>query len=292
MGRLSAGRERRQPQREDRSVPGVPNRAAAAVGLSDRVDDRQPEPDAAGRARPGRVGAGETLEDPRQRVLGHAAALVLDLDHQLLRPVAERAELDRVVRARVLDRVLDERVERRAQPVRVDRDRPAHERSEPPCPRSDLRPSHEHVLEERLDVDLLDMEEVGLLGGGEQEQPVDDRVEPGQLVKRDVELGIGAVPEQQLEVAARDRHRRAQLVRSVVHEPLLELEHRAALLGSCPGDIELMITAPSVPDRDQHEHDQDRAAAQNRRPVGHGHDPGVGGQGERRPQQLYAVAPK
>ncbi len=42
---------------------------------------------------------------------------------------------------------------------------------------------------------------------------------------------------QQLEVTARDRHRRAQLVRGVVQEALLALEQRPLLLGALLGDL-------------------------------------------------------
>ena len=47
-----------------------------------------------------------------------------------------------------------------------------------------------------------------------------------------------------------------------MHEPLLALEHRAALLGACLGDIERIVAAAGVPHHQQHDQDQQRAAAQ------------------------------
>ena len=64
------------------------------------------------------------------------------------------------------------------------------QRSEPPGARRDLRPAHEDVLEERLEFDLLDAQEVRLVGGGEHQQALDDRVDAGQLVERDVDLAV------------------------------------------------------------------------------------------------------
>ena len=48
---------------------------------------------------------------------------------------------------------------------------------------------------------------------------------PRHLMEGDVELGVRAVREQKLEVGASDRHWGAQLVRGVVYEPLVALEH-------------------------------------------------------------------
>ena len=71
--------------------------------------------------------------------------------------------------------------------------------------------------------------EVGLLGLRQQQQPLDDVLDPPQLVERDEHLGsVRHLALQQLEMPARDRHRRAQLVRGVVEEPLLPLEQRRA----------------------------------------------------------------
>ena len=203
-----------------------------------------------------------------------------------------RAQLDRVVPAGVLDRVLDQRVERRAQPVGIGGHRTGRDRAESPRPWRDLGPAHEHVLEERLDLDALDLHEVGLVGGREQQKPSDDRVDPPELVERDLELGVVSAPEQQLEVATGDRYRSAQLVRGVVHEPLLALEHRAPLLGARLRDTEGVVTTARVPHHQHDDDDQQRSGAQDRLPVGPGDDRGVARDGERRPQELHSVASK
>ena len=73
-----------------------------------------------------------------------------------------------------------------------------------------------------------------------------------ELVERDVELARRRRgPTQQFEVAAGDRHRRAQLVRRVVDEALLALEHRAALLGAPLGDPLRLDPPARVPDDGQ-----------------------------------------
>ena len=69
---------------------------------------------------------------------------------------------------------------------------------------------------------------------------------------------VARLLEQQLEVAAGDRQRRAQLVRGVVDETLLALEHRAALLGARLRDLERIVAAVGVPHHQQDDHDQQR----------------------------------
>ena len=65
-----------------------------------------------------------------------------------------------------------------------------------------------------------------------QEQPLEDPLDSAELVERDVDLLelARAVLLQDLEMPAGDRHRRAQLVRDVVEEPLLLLEQSGALV--------------------------------------------------------------
>ena len=81
----------------------------------------------------------------------------------------------------------------------------------------------------------------------QQQQPLDDRVHPVELVERDVELGRVAVLAEQLEVAASDRDRRAQLVRGVLDEALLALDQRAVLLGPALHDPKRLDAAARVP---------------------------------------------
>lgn len=81
----------------------------------DRVDDREPDPEAGAlpflRAR-------RALEDRLRRVQGHARARVGDLDHEAL-ALLTRLELDRVARLRVLDRVLEQGIDRDPKRIRV-----------------------------------------------------------------------------------------------------------------------------------------------------------------------------
>src|SRR5207244_3975897 len=81
-----------------------------------------------------------------------------------------RLELDRLGRLGVLDGVLQQRVERDPEALAVGVHGAADELSEAPGSGRDLRPAHEHVLDERLDVDLFDVEETFLAGLREQEQ--------------------------------------------------------------------------------------------------------------------------
>jgi hypothetical protein len=128
------------------------------------------------------------------------------------------------------------------------------ERPEAPRARCDLGPAHEHVLEERLELDLAAVHEVGLISGREQQQTFDDCVDPPELVERDLELGgVLLAGTHELEVPARDRDGRSQLVRRVVDEALLALEHRAPLLGPAFGDP-LSLDAPAGVPHHRQEH--------------------------------------
>src|SRR5204863_3235740 len=108
--RVGRAREAGQDQRERRALVRAAHAAAAAVGLGDRVDDRQAEADAVAAARAARVDAREPLEDARQLLLRDPAALVGDVDGDVTLEAA-RSQLDRVALRRVRDRVLDQRVE-------------------------------------------------------------------------------------------------------------------------------------------------------------------------------------
>ena len=87
----------------------------------------------------------------------------------------------------------------------------------------------------RLEVDLLEDDEVGLVGLREQEQPLEDLFDPLQLVERHVDLvsRVAVRSPVHLEMAARDRDRRAQLVRRVVEKSFLPLQ--AAMRAAPPG---------------------------------------------------------
>ena len=81
------------------------------MGLGDRGDDREPEPDAAARARARLVGAVEALEDALGVLRGEAGAGVLDLDHGGAVSRSSRTRhrrLGRSVRAHVAEQVVDD----------------------------------------------------------------------------------------------------------------------------------------------------------------------------------------
>ena len=75
--------EGREAEGERRAARRRRHGAAAVVRLCNRVDDRKSEPDASVSPGSGRVGAGETLPDLRERLLWDSAATVLDLDHDV-----------------------------------------------------------------------------------------------------------------------------------------------------------------------------------------------------------------
>ena len=85
-------------------------------------------------------------------------------------------------------------------------------------------------------------------------------LDPPELVERDLDLlAAGAVRSlQHLEMAARDRHGRAQLVRDVVEEPLLPVEQRGALGRLVLARSATRVLAPArMPDhREEHRRHQ------------------------------------
>src|SRR6266700_7756629 len=138
--RLERGRGNREAGQENakhRTTRLAADLAPAAVGLDDRVDDGEPEPDPAGGARPSRVGPGESLEDVRVSLVGDAESLVGDPDRDL---AAGRAagELDSVSGLRVLDGVLEQCVEGDPELFRIRAQRPAGKGAKQPVARGDL----------------------------------------------------------------------------------------------------------------------------------------------------------
>ena len=154
----------------------------------------------------------------------------------------------------MLHGVLEQRVERDPQLLGVGEERPRGEVAEAPPPRRHLREAHEDVLEEGVELDLGQGEEVRAVGLREQEQALDDALDPAELVERHVDLAVRrAAAPQHLEVAARDRHRRPELVRGVVQKPLLAREQRGSGLGLLLHLAKRGLPAPRVPDhREEH----------------------------------------
>ena len=131
-----------------------------------RVDDRQPQADAAVSPSSGRVRPAEPFPDVRQCLLGDTAPVVLDVDDDLVLLYAG-AELDRVSVLGVFHCVLEQGVQCAAQALRVDGNGPLGELPEAPRAWCHLRPPHEDILEKRLEVDVLEHHEIRLARFGE-----------------------------------------------------------------------------------------------------------------------------
>ena len=101
----------RQPHLEGGALPELAgHRDAAAVGVHDRLGDRQPEPDAGDGVGQHRAAAEELVEDLALLGLGDAAAGVADPDHRDV-AVASDGALDAAARRGVLDGVAEQVVE-------------------------------------------------------------------------------------------------------------------------------------------------------------------------------------
>ena len=114
----------------------------------------------------------------------------------------------------MLDGVLEQGVQRDPEPLGVAEEPFRGEGTEAPAPRRDLRPSHEDVLEERLDVDRLGRGEAGVICFCEEQEAFEDSLHPLQLIQRDVELGLrlGEPEPIELQMPTRDCDGRPQLV--------------------------------------------------------------------------------
>ncbi len=133
-----------------------------------------------------------------------------------------------VLRGRVLGGVLGQLQPRLSDPQRVEVGGAAGDGGEVPAVfgRQHVRLG-EHLLGELGDIDVLRAQEAGGAGLGEQGDVVDQHVHPVELVDRELARGFDLVRVarvEQLEVAANDRDRRAQLVADVVEQPTLTVE--------------------------------------------------------------------
>jgi hypothetical protein len=135
------------------------------VRLRDRVDDRKTQTDTTLCARPRGVCSREAFEDPRESIVRDADARVAHLDDYLAAESA-RGQLDLVAGLAVLDSVLEQGVERDPQLLGVRADGADGEVPQEPAPWRDFRPAHEDVLEKGVELDLVVLEEVGLIGPG------------------------------------------------------------------------------------------------------------------------------
>ena len=218
---------------------------SAAVGARDRVDDRQPEPGAAARARD--VGAAEALERVREEVRRKARAGVADAhrDHAVLdRP--HEPHRSRAVTQRVVDEVAERLLETNA--ISGDDVVRGRRHLELPSGRAGLRVEApgDRVEDLAQVVRREAQRQASVVGAGEHEQVLGQPHEPLDLLRgraqRVLQLWLRARPAQrQLELGAEGSERRPQLVARVRDEaplsrqPLLQpTEHLVQGLSEPP----------------------------------------------------------
>src|SRR5205085_1336118 len=140
----------------------------------------------------------------------------------------------------VLDGVLEQGVEGDPELFRISAKLSVRKASEHPVARRDLGPAQEDILQEAIELDLVEIEEVRLVRSCQKQQSLEDPLHAAELVQRDVDLRRAPAvrASEDLEMSARDRHGRSQLVRGVVEELLLPLERRLEVLGVLLGNPE------------------------------------------------------
>ena len=150
-----------------------------------------------------------------------------------------------------LDRVPDEVVEHAAERARVGADGEPFGGGDGERPVGHCLEVRRDLREERPRLDPLGSQRLERPGARKLEQAVDEAPHPGELVERERDLGarlvgIGLrVRRQQLQVAARDRQRRPQLVRDVLAGTAVARRRRASRRSSIPSSA--APTAPSSP---------------------------------------------
>ena len=137
----------------------------------------------------------------------------------------------------VADRVLQQLVQRDRQPVAVDHHRDVGDRTQRPLARRRHPPALEQLVDERLQARLGRQQEARRGSALDQQQLVDQPLHPLQLGHHRVADGAdllvagAVVAAEQVDVAARDRDRRQQLVRRVGDEVALALQRRPQVRG-------------------------------------------------------------
>ena len=227
------GAKTRHSQREDRPGGAVPHSAAASVRLRDRVDDRETETDAA-RER-------GSARRPRARTARRfARAPPSGRRRHCLRPRSRRSPPPTHVlssiaspRSVYLTAFSSSASSAMRSAFRVDRELPGRERAQPPRARGHLGPAHEDILEEGLEVDVLERRRsrAGRPSRAAATARGSARFVRARRVRRRSPAPLAVRAAKHLEMTARDRHRRAQLVRRVVQERSCRCEQRRALLG-------------------------------------------------------------
>ena len=249
-------RGKRQRDLERRShADGAGDAHLASVGIDDRLHDRQTEAEPAARVpAPARVGSREPIEDVIEVGRRDPGPRVADRDHRpwgRCRWIATSIVSCSCVWFTAFSIKASSATSRRsASAITV---------ASSAAPSSHRRGVAVH--RRRASITIVSrsttrgMQELGVLAPGEQEQPIGEAPQPHQLVGdhggvfRD--RRVGGAPLDQLRVSERDRDRRTQLVRGVLHEPLLPLEQAKVRHRDVFGLLHRRETSPRVPDHRQ-----------------------------------------
>ncbi len=125
------------------------------------------------------------------------------------------------------DRVLDQCVERETEAIGVDRRGDRVQAPELPAAGCDGLPAQEQLGDDHVDIGGLADQEVGVLGCGDEEQPLAQLLQPLQFAYDDADVLLLAAAQrrrQQLGMTERDRDRGPQLVGRVLQELALYLD--------------------------------------------------------------------
>src|SRR3954470_4096899 len=232
--RMLSGADRAGPQRDLEHHARAPGRRslgpdAPAMGRGDRRDDRQAQTGAARVARAGPVEAMEPVEDRGALIDRDARAVVVDEEPQ---PAARGldAERDDPVLGRMGDRVAQEVAQGLGQAALVGLDQQLGDRAElQPAP-ARVRQATDQIGQERPQLDDPGAQEPLLPRLSEQEHVLHEAAHALHLQRDELldapHLGrVGLVGEgEDLELAADDGQRGAQLVRGVGDERRLAVE--------------------------------------------------------------------
>ena len=196
-----------------------------ALAIAATIERPRPAPPSRGRERRRRARSARRSD---RAPPGDAAPLVGDLDHEVWPSLSDAA------RSLVVSVYFTAFSSRASSAMRTLPRRRGAAVGDLPSrqPRGDLGPAHEDVLEERLDVDGAGRQEVGPSAFASSSRRAMIRsIGRARRARRRARTGRLGHRCQELEMAAGDRHRRAQLVRDVVKEALLPSRSEARLVG-------------------------------------------------------------
>ena len=200
----------------------------------DCADQGQSESSAVGTA-PGRPGP-ESLEDVIDlRRLDALTGILDDEAGGRGLVVAGHREPDRVAHAGVLDGVLQQGIQGQLEALPVGGHGHRVQLAGRPDPAGGGVPALQRVDEEAVQRDRGQEQKFGILGHGDQQQPLAQAFQPGQLAHHHVDVLLLAAAVQlggqQLGVAQRDGDRGPQLVRGVLEKGALVGQQPAGLFG-------------------------------------------------------------